>query len=109
MDEFEKWNRAAGGWTEDILRVLLERGLGPDFEDLFKNQETRDKARIKRETTRKVTMDGRFVRITTLSLIQEGEFKEIEDTETGEASVGELADQTSNQREEILSDEADES
>lgn len=47
--------------------------------------------------------------VTTYTEIQEGEFEEIEDTETGEASVGELADQASDRREEILSDEADKS
>jgi hypothetical protein len=71
-------------------------------------QYAQDEARIKRETTREVTSDGRFVRTTTLSLIQEGEFEEIEDAETGEIAVRELADQTADRREEILSDEADE-
>ena len=113
MDDWNKWNVAAGGWTEDILKILLEHGLCPDFKDLFKNmsanQEVQDEARIKRETTREVTIDGRFVHTTTLSLIQEGEFEEIENSETGEASVGELENQTADRREEILSDEADES
>jgi hypothetical protein len=50
---------------------------------------------------------GKVLKLTTYTEIQEGEFTEIEDTETGEASVGELADQASDRREEILSDEAD--
>ena len=50
---------------------------------------------------------AKILRITTYTEIQEGEFEEIEDTETGEASIGELANQASDRREEILSDEAD--
>lgn len=108
MDEFEKWNKAAGGWSDDILRMLLTLGLGINYTDQA-HSKTQDEARIKRETIREVTSDGRFIRTTTLSLIQEGEFEEIENTETGEASVGELEDQAADRREEILSDEADES
>ena len=51
----------------------------------------------------------KILSITNYTEIQEGEFEEIEDTETGEASVRELADQAADRREEILSDEADES
>lgn len=50
----------------------------------------------------------KFLRVTKYSEIQEGEFEEIEDAETGETSVGKLADQTTDRREEILCDEADE-
>lgn len=114
MDEFVKWNEATGGWSDDILRMLLTLGLGINHTDQAHSktqaqQEAQDETRIKRETTREVTSDGRFVRTTTLSLIQEGEFEEIEDAETGETSVGELEDQAADRREEILSDEADES
>lgn len=71
-------------------------------------QKAKDEARIKRETTREVTADGRFVRTTTLTEIQEGEFEEIEDTETGEIAVRELADQTADRGEEIFDHQADE-
>lgn len=50
---------------------------------------------------------GKVLRVTTYTEIQEGEFEEIEDAKTGEIAVGELADQASDRREEILSDEAD--
>ena len=97
-------------WHRTWLLTMLEFGfIGRANGKTQAQQYAQDEARIKRETTREVTSDGRFVRTTTLSLIQEGEFTEIEDTETGEASVGELEDQASNRREEILSDEADES
>lgn len=114
MDEFNKWNKAAGGWSDDILRMLLTLGLGINYTGRANGktqaqQYAQDEARIKRETTQEVTSDGRFVRTTTLSLIQEGEFTEIEDTETGEASVGELEDQAADRGEEILDNEADES
>lgn len=113
MDEFEKWNRAAGGWSDDVLRMLLTLGLGINYTGRANGktqaqQYAQDEARIKRETTREVTTDGRFVRTTTLSIIQEGEFTEIEDTETGEIAVRELADQAANRREEILDHKADE-
>ena len=113
MDEFEKWNKAAGGWSDDILRMLLTLGLGINYTDQAHSktqaqQETQDEARIKRETTREVTSDGRFIRTTTLSLIQEGEFTEIENAETGEIAVRELADQAADRREEILDHKADE-
>lgn len=48
------------------------------------------------------------MKTVTYTDIQEGEFVEIEDAKSNEASVGELADQASDRREEILSDEADE-
>ena len=51
----------------------------------------------------------KVLRVTTYTEIQEGEFEAIEDTETGEASIGELADQAADRREEIFRDEADES
>lgn len=114
MDEFEKWNKAAGGWSDDILKMLLMLGFGINYTGRANGktkaqQDAQDEVRIKRETIREVTSDGRFIRTTTLSLIQEGEFEEIEDTETGETSIGELEDQASGRREEILRDEADES
>lgn len=51
----------------------------------------------------------KLLRVTTYTEIQEGEFEEIEDAETGEIAVRELADQAADRREEILRDEADES
>lgn len=113
MDEFEKWNKAAGGWSDDILKMLLTLGLGINYTGRANGktqaqQYAQDEARIKRETTREVTTDGRFIRTTALSLIQEGEFEEIEDAETGEIAVRELADQAADRREEILDHEADE-
>ena len=100
MDEFEKWNKAAGGWSDDILKMLLTLGLGINYTGRANGktkaqQDARDEARIKQETMREVTTDGRFVRTTTLSIIQEGEFEEIEDAETSEIAVRELADQAS--------------
>lgn len=71
-------------------------------------QKAKDEARIKRETIREVTADGRFVRTTTLTVIQEGEFEEIEDTKTGEIAVRELADQTADRGETVLDHKADE-
>ena len=50
----------------------------------------------------------KLLRVTTYTEIQEGEFEEIEDAETGEIAVRELADQAADRREEILSDKADE-
>jgi len=96
-------------WMLNFLNMIFTPGFNGRANGKTKaQQDARDEARIKQETMREVTTDGRFVRTTTLSLIQEGEFEEIEDTETGEASVGELADQASDRREEILSDEANE-
>lgn len=110
----KKWNKAAGGWSDDILKMLLTLGLGINYTGRANGktkaqQDAQDEARIKRETTREVTSDRRFVRTNTLSLIQEGEFEEIEDTETGEIAVRELADQATDRQEEILSDKADQS
>jgi len=51
----------------------------------------------------------KFLRVTTYSEIQEGEFEEIEDAKTRETTIGELADQTADRRKEVLRDEADES
>lgn len=114
MDEFEKWNKAAGRWSDDILGMLFTLGLGINYTGRANGktqaqQYAQDEARIKRETKREVTSDGRFIRTTTLSLIQEGEFEEIEDAETGEIAVGELADQAPSERKEILRDETDKS
>lgn len=50
----------------------------------------------------------KVLKVTTYTEIQEGEFTEIEDTETRETSVRELADQTADRGEEVLRDEADE-
>lgn len=95
-------------WHWTWLLTMLEFGfIGRANGKTQAQQYAQDEARIKRETTREVTSDGRFIRTTTLSLIQEGEFTEVENAETGEIAVRELADQASDRREEILSDEAD--
>lgn len=51
----------------------------------------------------------KVLRVTTYTEIQEGEFEEIEDTETGEISIGELEDQTADRRKEIFDHETHES
>lgn len=114
MDEFKQWNKAAGGWSDDILRMLLTLGLGINYTGRANGktkaqQDAMDEERIRRETTREVVTGGRFLRTTTLVKIQEGEFTEIEDTETGEASVGELENQAADRGKEVLDHEADES
>lgn len=114
MDEFGQWNKAAGGWSDDILRMLLTLGLGINYTGQANGktkaqQDAMDEERIKRETTREVVTGGRFLRTTTLVKIQEGEFTEIEDAETGEIAVRELADQTTDRGKEVLNHEADES
>lgn len=97
-------------WPWSWLIAMLEFGFnGQANGQTQAYKDAQDEARIKRETMREVTTDGRFMRTTTLSLIQEGEFEEIEDAETAEIAVRELADQASDRREEVLSDEADES
>lgn len=111
MDEWNAWNAAARGWSEDILKILLKFGIGYTGRANGKTkaqQDAMDEEIIKRETKREVVTGRRFLRTTTLVKIQEGEFEEIEDAESGETSVRELADQAADQREEILSDEADE-
>lgn len=96
-------------WMREFLNVMFTPGFNGRANGKTQvQQDAQDKIRIKRETTREVTTDGRFVRTTTLSLIQEGEFTEIEDAETDEASVGELENQTADRGEEILDHEADE-
>lgn len=50
----------------------------------------------------------KLLRVTTYTEIQEGEFKEIEDAETGEIAVRELADQTADRGETVLDHETDE-
>lgn len=50
----------------------------------------------------------KVLKVTTYTEIQEGEFEEIEDAESGETSIRELADQAADRGEEVLRDEADE-
>lgn len=81
--------------------------LNAMFDGTNPRQKKEEPAGIRLKNSHKLVQSNTKMKTVTYTEIQEGEFTEIEDTETGEASVGELADQTSNRREEILSDEAD--
>lgn len=70
-------------------------------------QKKEEPADIRLKNRHKLVQGNTTMKTVTYTKIQEGSFEEIEDTETGETSVGELANQASDRREEILSDEAD--
>ena len=82
--------------------------LNAMFDGTNSRQKKEESAGIKLKNRHKLVQGNTTMETVTYTKIQEGEFEEIEDTETGETSVGELADQASNRREEILSNEADE-
>lgn len=88
-------------WMREFLNAM--------FNGTNTRQKKEEPAGIRLKNSHKLVQSNTKMKTVTYTEIQEGEFEEIEDTETGEASVGELADQASDRRKEILGNEAPES
>lgn len=87
-------------WFIMFLNAMLN-GTNPQ-------QKKEGPAGIRLKNRHKLVQGNTTMKTVTYTEIQEGEFEEIENAETGEIAVRELADQASDRRKEILCDEADE-
>lgn len=67
--------------------------LNAMFDETNPRQKKEEPAGIRLKNRHKLVQGNTTMETMTYTKIQEGEFTEIEDTETGEASVGELEDQ----------------
>ena len=88
-------------WFVNFLNAMFD-GTNP-------RQKKEEPAGIRLKNRHKLVQGNITMETVTYTKIQEGEFEEIENAETGEASVRELADQAADRGEEILDHEADES
>ena len=88
-------------WQAMFINMILN-GFG-------QQRRKEEPAGIRLKNSHKLVQSNTKMKTVTYTEIQEGEFEEIENAETGEIAVRELADQASDRREEILSDKADES
>ena len=88
-------------WREMFINMILN-GVG-------QQRRKEEPAGIRLKNSHKLVQSNTKMKTVTYTEIQEGEFEEIEDTETGEASVGELENQAADRGEEILDNKADKS